>query len=58
MEGERVSDHIIRSALSLVHPMVLRNVFSMAMDEMNIVYDLDIEVCFINYYNILFYNCI
>lgn len=51
MEGRRVDDHIIRSSVNLVHPVVLRNVFSMALDEMDVVYDLDTEVCFINYYN-------
>lgn len=50
MEGRRVDDHIIRSSVNLVHPVVLRNVFSMALDEMDVVYDLDTEVCFINYY--------
>lgn len=46
MEGGRVDDHVIRSAVRLVHPMVLRNVFSMAVDEMDKVYDLDSKVCF------------
>ncbi|XP_026811778.1 lipid droplet-associated hydrolase [Rhopalosiphum maidis] len=41
MEGGHVDDHVIRSAVRLVHPMVLRNVFSMAVDEMDKVYDLD-----------------
>lgn len=45
MEGGRVGDHIIRSAVNLVHPMVLRNVFSMAVDEMDKIYDLDLKVC-------------
>lgn len=46
MEGKRVSDHVIRSAVRLVHPMVLRNVFLMAMDEMENVYYLDVKVCY------------
>ncbi|XP_015371842.1 PREDICTED: uncharacterized protein LOC107167346 [Diuraphis noxia] len=41
MEGGHVDDHVIRSAVRLVHPMVLRNVFSMAVDEMDKIYDLD-----------------
>ncbi|XP_027837933.2 lipid droplet-associated hydrolase isoform X1 [Aphis gossypii] len=41
MEGGQVDDHVIRSAVRLVHPMVLRNVFSMAVDEMDKVYELD-----------------
>lgn len=46
MEGRRINnDHIIRSTVHLVHPMVLRNVFSMSLDEMDLVYDLDSEVC-------------
>jgi len=45
MEGGRVEDHVIRSAVRLVHPMVLRNVFSMAVDEMDKIYDLDFKVC-------------
>jgi len=45
MEGGHVDDHVIRSAVRLVHPMVLRNVFSMAVDEMDKVYDLDSKVC-------------
>lgn len=49
MEGGRVDDHVIRSAFRLVHPMVLRNVFSMAVDEMDKVYDLDSKVCFFLY---------
>lgn len=44
MEGGRVDDHVVRSAVRLVHPMVLRNVFSMALDEMDKVYDLDSKV--------------
>lgn len=47
MEGGRVGDHVIKSALTLVHPMVLRNVFSMAVDEMDKVDDLDSKVCFL-----------
>jgi hypothetical protein len=46
MERGHVNDYVIRSAVRLVHPMVLRNVFSMAMDEMDKVYDLDSQVCF------------
>lgn len=46
MEGGIVDDHVIRSSVRLVHPMVLRNVFSMALDEMNKVYDLDSKVGF------------
>jgi len=48
MERGRVDDHIVRSAVRLVHPMVLRNVFSMAVDEMDKVYDLDSKVRFYN----------
>lgn len=47
MERGHVDDYVIRAAVGLVHPMVLRNVFSMAMDEMDKVYDLDSKVCFI-----------
>lgn len=50
MEGGRVNDHVIRSAVRLVHPVVLRNVFSMAVDEMDKVYDLDVQVCFCRQY--------
>jgi len=46
MEGGHVDDHVIRSAVRLVHPMVLRNVFSMAVDEMDKIYDLDCKVCY------------
>lgn len=46
MEGGRVNDYVIRSAVRLVHPVVLSNVFSMAMDEMDKVYDLDVQVCY------------
>lgn len=46
MEKGFVEDHVIRSAVHLVHPMVLRNVFSMAIDEMEKVYHLDSEVGF------------
>jgi len=55
MEGRRVDDHVVRSAVRLVHPMVLRNVFSMAMDEMDKVYDLDSKVRFIFNYVYLTY---
>lgn len=54
MEGGQVDDHVIRSAVRLVHPMVLRNVFSMAVDEMDKVYDLDHKVCC----NTFIYFCI
>jgi len=41
MEGGFVEDHVIRSAVRLIHPIALENVFSMAIDEMDKVYDLD-----------------
>lgn len=47
MERGFVDDHIIRSAVHLVHPVVLRNVFLMAVDEMDKVYNLDSKVCFV-----------
>lgn len=55
MEGGFVEDHVIRSAVRLVHPMVLRNVFSMAVDEMDKVYDLDSKVCINMYYAFLYF---
>ncbi|VVC35718.1 Hypothetical protein CINCED_3A009272 [Cinara cedri] len=42
-EGGCVDDHVIRSTVRLIHPTVLRNVFSMAIDEMDKVYDLDVK---------------
>lgn len=56
MEGGHVDDHVIRSAVRLVHPMVLRNVFLMAVDEMDKVYDLDTQVCFLYMYTLLKYQ--
>ncbi|XP_050541631.1 lipid droplet-associated hydrolase [Daktulosphaira vitifoliae] len=41
MEGRIVDDFVIQSAVVLVHPTVLQNVFSMALDEMDNVYHLD-----------------
>lgn len=41
-----VDNHLIRSVIRLIHPTVIRNVFSMTMDEMNTVYDLDFKVGF------------
>lgn len=46
MEGRLIDDYLINAAEQLVHPTVLRNVFFMAEDEMDEVYDLDLEVCF------------
>lgn len=45
MEGGYVDDYVIKAAVILVHPTVLRNVFSMAIDEMDKVYELDSKVC-------------
>ncbi|XP_050419576.1 lipid droplet-associated hydrolase [Adelges cooleyi] len=44
MEGRSVDDYLVRSGLVLVHPTVLRNVFAMALDEMDKVYELDSKV--------------
>lgn len=57
MEGGFVNDHVIRSSVKLVHPMVLRNVFSMAVDEMDKVYNLDSKVCFCLVFNNNNYLC-
>lgn len=46
MEGRCVDDNVIKSSEKLVHPVVLRNVFFMAVDEMDKIYDLDVKVCF------------
>lgn len=51
MEGGFVDDHVIRSAVHLIHPTVLRNVFLMAVDEMDKVYNLDSKVCFYIVFN-------
>lgn len=51
MERGFVNNHVIRSAVHLVHPVVLRNVFLMAVDEMDKVYNLDSKVCFCIVFN-------
>lgn len=46
MEGKRIDDHVIKSLILFIQPKVLRNVNSMALDELDVVYDLDTKVSF------------